>query len=207
MSRASIGVLVGMLWCAGITGLFAQAEDALPPTTLSVYQQLTGEALGQMLGALHVPDSLKVSVSVEPADAYWYIEAALLRDLRKSGMQPIPAGGSWRLQCAVKEANVRYANIRRDGLLGARVVDRTVTLALWLRVSDREQSAYLADTEWRSQRTDTIDVAHVEKVEHPEIAATRGVVPSEGFFSSWLEPLIMVGAVGVAIFLLFTTRS
>ena len=207
MDRVRVGAILGILTCACAANLLAQPEAGVPPTTLSVYQSLSAEALGEAFTGLQAPESLKVAVTVEPVGAYWFVEGALMRELRQRGLQLVPAGERWTLTCAVKEAQVRYTDVRRDGLLGSRVVNRTVSLALWLRVSDRDQAQYLVDRELQLQRTDTIDVSDVSRVEHPEVAATRGVVPSEGFFSSWLEPLIMVGAVGVAIFLLFTTRS
>lgn len=207
MNHAWVGVILGILCCACPEKPFAQEEEKLPPSTLSVYQAMSAEALGEAFAPLPAPESLKVAVAVEPAGAYWFIEGALMRALRQRGIQPVPDGGTWQLNCAVKDARVKYSEVRRDGLLGTRIVDRTVTLALWLRVSDRGHAQYLADQEWRSERTDTVEVGLLNRVEHPDVAVTRGVVPPEGFFSSWLEPLIMIGAIGVAIFLLFTTRS
>lgn len=207
VSPALIRAVFAALMFLWMPGVQAQPEPEIPPPTLNVYQTLCGEALTEAFAGVHVPESLKVAVVVEPAGAYWYLEAAIINGLRERGLQPVPAGETWQLSCAVKEAYVHYADPRRDGLLGARVVDRTVTLVLWLRVTDRGEQQYLVDRDVRTERTDTIDVSDVRLVEHPEIAATRAVLPSEGFFSSWLEPLIMVGAIGVAIFLLFTTRS
>jgi hypothetical protein len=205
--RIWVGLIPVLLCYAGMATQQATAGESDPPSTISVYQSLTADALEETLANLHAPESLKVVVDVQPGGSYWYVESALMRALRQRGLQPVPAGGSWVITCAVSDAHVRYANVRRDGLLGTRTVDRTVTLALWLRISDREKAEYVADREWRVERTDTIEVSDVRQVEHPDVAATHGVVPSEGFFSSWLEPFIMVGAVGVAIFLLFTTRS
>jgi hypothetical protein len=36
---------------------------------------------------------------------------------------------------------------------------------------------------------------------------TKGYLPPEGFFSTWAEPLVIIGAIAVAVYLLFTVRS
>ncbi len=207
MRSGVVEALVVALCFAGAPKISAQPEVGRAASTVSVYQSLAADAIAQLCSQLHPSDSLRVLIAVEPAGTYWFVEEAIARALRERNLLPVPDGGNWRLDCGVKDAHVRYTNVRREGLLGARVLDRTATLALWLRVSDRQSARFLLDQEWRSQRTDTINVSDVDLVEHPGVAATRAVVPSEGFFTSWLEPLILVGAIGVAIFLLFTTRS
>jgi hypothetical protein len=39
------------------------------------------------------------------------------------------------------------------------------------------------------------------------VSVTQGTLPGEGFFSSLVEPLVMIGAIAVAVYLLFTVRS
>jgi hypothetical protein len=207
MTSRAVGALATALCCAGVASMSAQPEGEQPAPTVSVYQSLAAEAVTQLCSQLRPPDSLRVMVAVDPPGTYWFIDEAISRALRERKLQPVPGGGEWRIECGVKNARVQYTNVRRDGLLSAHVVDRTATLVLWLRVSDRQPARYLLDQEWHAQRTDTIKVSDVDRVEHPGVAATHAVVPAEGLFSSWLEPLILVGAIGVAIFLLFTTRS
>jgi hypothetical protein len=183
------------------------ADGGVPPSTLSVYQSLASEALAISLGNVRLADSSKAVVVAEPSGTYWFIEQALSRELASRGVVSVPSNGDLRVECAVKDAHVAYSNARRDGLLGMKFVDRTVSLALWIRVSDVRKGQYLVDREWQSERTDTVGTDAVDRLEHPGVRATHSVLPSEGFFSSWLEPLVVVGAIGVAILLLFTTRS
>jgi hypothetical protein len=207
MRNARAGMLAAALCCAGVPGIAAEPEEGQAASTLSVYQSLAADAIAELCSQLHPPESLRVEIAVEPPGTYWFIEEAMSRALRSRKIQPVPEDGEWRIECAVKDAHVQYAHPRREGILGAHVLDRTASLALWMRVSARATSRYLIDQEWQAQQTDTINVSDVDRVEHPGVAATHAIVPPEGFFSSWLEPLIFVGAIGVAIFLLFTTRS
>jgi hypothetical protein len=207
MRNARPVAILAALCCVSVAQGFAQSDSVQAPSTLDVYQSLVTEAVTGLCTQLRPRDSLKTEVSVEPAGPYWFIEEALTRAMRDRSLVPVLSGGEWRIQCAVKSARVDYSNLRREGIFGGRALDRTTALTLWLRVSDTGSARYLYDEEWQSQHTDTIALSDVERVEHPGVTATHGTVPSEGFFSSWLEPLILVGAIGVAVFMLFTTRS
>jgi len=75
-------------------------------------------------------------------------------------------------------------------------------------VAERELQIRLAAmNEFREAMRDTIQVSQVPLLEDPNVPVTQGTLPAEGFFSSLAEPLIMIGAVAVAVYLLFTVRS
>jgi hypothetical protein len=50
-------------------------------------------------------------------------------------------------------------------------------------------------------------MSDVESLENSGIPATHGVIPKEGLFSTFLEPLVAIGAMAVAVYLLFHVRS
>jgi hypothetical protein len=76
-----------------------------------------------------------------------------------------------------------------------------------LRLVDRVEGTVGMSAERMAVFSDTIALSQVERIEHASLPVTRGRVPPEDFFSGIAEPLIIVGAVAVAIFLLFTVRS
>ena len=47
----------------------------------------------------------------------------------------------------------------------------------------------------------------IRELENPNLPVTQGTLPTGGFFSSFAEPLIVLGAVAVAMLLLFSVRS
>jgi hypothetical protein len=103
--------------------------------------------------------------------------------------------------------NVQYSNVRRNGLFGSRVLDRSIVLLARLRLVDRVLGRVVITGERKAVFTDTIPLSQVEGIEHASVPSTRGTIPPEDFFSGIAEPLVIVGAVAVAIFLLFTVRS
>jgi hypothetical protein len=102
---------------------------------------------------------------------------------------------------------VAYENVRRDGLFGARVVTRTVFMEADVSVVNRTTGEVLHRSTVSRTRRDDVRVDDLARLEEPGLAWTTGKVPPEGFFSSALEPLITVGAIAVAVILLFTVRS
>ena len=58
----------------------------------------------------------------------------------------------------------------------------------------------------REQR-DTIAAGDAAALETEGIPSTRARIPEGGWLDDFLEPLILAGAVGVAVVLLFTVRS
>ena len=105
------------------------------------------------------------------------------------------------------ELHVQYSNLRRNGIFGSRVLDRSVVLLAHLRLVDRARGRVIMSGEQKEAYADTIGLSQVERIEHAAVPSTRGTIPAEDFFSGIAEPLVIVGAVAVAIFLLFTVRS
>jgi hypothetical protein len=64
-----------------------------------------------------------------------------------------------------------------------------------------------ATRDYRESSTDTIGLSDIGQVENPAYPFTRASVPAEGFFDTLAEPLIVLGAIGVAVYLLFSVRS
>jgi hypothetical protein len=107
----------------------------------------------------------------------------------------------------LKNGSVKYSNIRRDGFLGTKIVDRSFNLQLTTKILDRRSGTILFQSDVEDSASDTIALSQIEQVENPAILMTKGVVPREGFFSNVAEPLILLGSIAVAVLLLFNVRS
>jgi hypothetical protein len=75
------------------------------------------------------------------------------------------------------------------------------------KLVDKQTGILMVNKEFREVMVDTVRMAEIPTLEDPNVPQTQGTRPSEGFFSSLAEPLIMLGAVAVAVYLLFTVRS
>ncbi len=111
-----------------------------------------------------------------------------------------------RLEIFTISLGVRYSPVFRDGLFGEAKTSRTVEGKFSTSVVWKNGTVPLAKT-YAEAITDTIDVSDLPSVEHPTYRAARGEPPASGFFDSLLEPLIIIGTLAIAVYLLFTVRS
>jgi hypothetical protein len=204
--RLSLAVLVAG---AGLVpGLHAQDSASAVATNLRVYQSLAASLADSLANLVRAADSVRVTVRIAPSDFAWFLQDGVERPFRARNCV-ISANDSARygVEFGVVEMHVQYSNLRRDGIFGSRVLDRMVVLLARLRLVDRVAGTVGTSAERMAVFSDTIGLSQVERIEHASLPVTRGTVPPEDFFSGIAEPLIIVGAVAVAIFLLFTVRS
>jgi hypothetical protein len=208
MRRLAVKWLLILLCAQAAAPAMAQDRRGPVRTTMGVSQALADTIARRAFSVLPLSDSSSVAVTMLPAGEAWFLEAAIFRAARASGHVPdVSPEARYAAEFGITDMRVELFNPRRPGLFSARLVDRTVTLALWGKIVDRTSGRILAGETWREQYTDTVYVEDLERLETPGVPATRGVLPAEGLFSSFLEPLILLGAVGVAVYLLFTSRS
>jgi hypothetical protein len=204
--RHSLAVLTAVVGL--IPGLHAQDSSFAVATNLRVYQSLAASLSDSLAGLLTTADSPRVTVRVVPPDVAWFLQDAVERPFRGRNCV-ISANDSARygVEFGAVGMNVQYTNLRQNGMFGSRVLDRSVALRARLRLVDRVLGTVVMTGERRAVYSDTIGLSQVEGIEHAAVPATRGTIPAENFFSGIVEPLVIVGAVAVAIFLLFTVRS
>lgn len=149
-----------------------------------------------------------VDLSVVPKETAWYVESSVGEGLQSLGFvvrqdTAVPLAAEFGLS----NARVEYSNVRKDGLFGSKVVDRKIEIQLTSKFTDRKTGSVLWASEKAQSVVDTIELSEINRVENPTIAITRGTLPRESFFSNFAEPLILLGAIAVAVFLLFNVRS
>jgi hypothetical protein len=204
--RHSLSVLVAGIGL--VPGLHAQDSASAVTTNLRVYQSLAASLGDSLANLTSTVDSPRVTVRIAPPDVAWFLQDAVERPFRARNCV-ISASDSTRysVEFGAVEMNVQYSNLRRPGIFGSRVLDRMVVLLARLRLVDRATGVVVMTGERKGFFSDTIDLSEIERIEHSAVPVTRGTLPPEDFFSGIAEPLVIVGAVAVAIFLLFTVRS
>jgi hypothetical protein len=181
------------------------AQQLHPPTNLEVMRVLVDSLASESAGV--IPRGASVAVVLRPDEVVWYLEPALRgvmggRDLTR----PLDSADV-TAEYGVTDLRVEYIEPRRDGLFGDRLMTRRVTAALSVRIVRRVDGGVLYAGEGRRAAVDTVLVEDQERLENPTIALTRAPAPGEGFFTSLLEPLVLIGALAVGVYLLFTVRS
>jgi hypothetical protein len=198
-------MLAGVLLASG--SLSARADDEIR-SNLQVLQLIAGR-LADSLAAVGGPrDSSQVALTLNPQDVRWFMGVFVEQPFRDRGWilsgTPVAHYGA---EFSFYEMKVAYANPRRSGLFGARLADRRVSVNAHVRLSDLRTGRVLVDGEKSLELEDVVEMSLIESLENPSVPQTHGTFPSEGFFAGWAEPLVLLGAVAVAVYLLFTVRS
>ena len=179
----------------------------LPRTNLSTLQLLARD-LGKKLGeSLQAEDSSSLDIVLRPSDQAWILQGPFTEGLSTTGRKPVIRDGDLSAECTISAMSVTYENSRRESMFGDRIVDRVVNLQLRALVSERRSGRILCNTEYATTSRDTVEVSAIPRLEDATIPETKGQLPQEGFFSTFAEPLIMIGAVAVSVLLLFHVRS
>ena len=198
------GVLILLAWAAPESA----GQEGSPPSNLTRIRGVLARAADSLAVALADQTPGAVRLAVEPSEIAWLAEEQFSNRLRGSGWTPVEAADSgWLLKVVVDDISVVYRNAGQTGVFGRELLDRTVSADLRLRASAGEFTEPSVDTRLSYSARDTIATTDVEFVETSYLPFTQGRVPQGGFFSTVLEPVVVIGTIAVAVLLLFTVRS
>ena len=189
------------------TTAIAQEDAPATRTNLDLLRMLAGTVAAASFGPSVPTDTQGVHVTVLPRESAWIVEDSIIDALHRHGAKIAQRYGRYEAEFGLVRLRVNYENIRRDGMFGPKLVDRDVAVTLHARIEDTREGRLLHSGDVSSEHRDTVAVSGIERLENSMVPATHGVLPSEGFFTSLAEPIIMLGAVAVAVVLLFTVRS
>lgn len=182
--------------------------QSVPSSNLDLFRALAETTAGEMCDHFALDQAAIVSVIVLPKETAWILEPGIQKVLLKRGFDVRHSDSvSYTIELGWDFARVAYNNVRRDGLFGPRIVDRTLTLKVSATVIDRTKGGMVRTNQFEESFTDTIALADVPQIEHAALPITRGTLPSEGFFTTLAEPLIFIGSIAIAVLLLFHVRS
>ncbi len=184
----------------------AAQEVSEPKKNLDILQEVAERVALRV--SSNIPAHGTVCIQINPKDAAWYIESGLYNGFRRSNVEIATADSAMYLVVfSLRDSHIRYEKPRGDNVFGDRVVDRRIGLGLDVKLEQRSGSGPLLVQRFDEESTDTISAAYIEFVENPLVAASKGTLQSGSFFSSFLEPVLILGSVGIAVFLLFHVRS
>ncbi len=187
-------------------------ESALrPKTNLETMQDLLGRIAGELGNRSGMRSGDTVEVRTRPAEQGWIAREALTAAFRGSGIQVFVGSdssknGQFQLQLYTSDLHVRYDDLYHDGFLGAAKVKRTVSAGVVCDiVRSTGELAYSGSPSLES--SDTVNADEVSGLELASAKVTHAELPPERFLDKVLEPLIIIGATGISVFLFFHVRS
>jgi hypothetical protein len=189
-----------------LPGSNARCEVPAVQSNLEILQQLGRRIANSLAANLKTGDS--VQIVLRPIESAWYLQQQILAAFEEGGKVVNQSSGSrFGVEIGLVNAQIAYLDKRSAGFLDSRVVDRVASLDLSVQIVDKSSGNIVANRTLSESFRDTIEVSDVTTVENPGIPATHGIPPEEGFFNTLLEPFVVVGAIAVAVYLLFHVRS
>jgi hypothetical protein len=200
-------VLLAFGACSCGSGGGTAEEERSTPTNLEQLRAIAAVIAGSCLDTATVEDSLKLRLRVLPKEHSWVLEEAIRGGLVAGGARSGDAAYDRLVEFGILDMRIRYDGLRRDGFMGPRIVERTAFVSLHARITDSAGTRVLFTGDRSGSKRDTVLVSEISRLETPMLPFTVGVVPDEGVFDNVAEPLIVLGAIAVAMVLLFTVRS
>jgi len=206
MCRLSRRGAISLLLVCAVAG--AAGQQGSPRSNLALIRGALAQSADSLAAALSEHSPGEVMVRVQPPEIAWLAEEQFTTRLRQGGWDPVSRpDAEWSLQVVVDDIAVLYSNPREGGLFASGLLDRTVSVGVRVRALRGASSEPLVDTGFFPSIRDTIASTDVEFVETSYLPFTQGRVPPSGFFSTVLEPVVVLGTIAVAVLLLFTVRS
>ncbi|HET6271812.1 MAG TPA: hypothetical protein VFG32_02405 [Bacteroidota bacterium] len=190
-----------------LVGIANAQENEVPVVPNFEIMRLLGERVADAVGK-QIGEGDSIQLLILPQDRSWYLESSIVRGFLNRGFPSSESSSArFHAEFGQKMLRVVYGDIQRDGFLGRKVVSRTVQVTLSAKVVDRHTGIILVTRDFADEATDTIGLSQILEVENPNIPVTRGALPPEGFFTNLVEPLVVIGSIAVAVYLLFHVRS
>lgn len=183
-----------------------------PRTNIEIMQALSDSIAEKVIqqGFLTAGDSLEISMPKN--DDIWIFSQAFTAALIAKGIHVFVEKDSLRAGQILFVGNtalgkVHYTDMFRDGLFGIKKIKRTISVDCSYQIQNRGTKEVLRSESLSRSYGDTISVDDVSQVESDGVRSTHAELPSENFLDKIVEPFVIIGATGVAVYLFFHIRS
>jgi hypothetical protein len=187
-----------------------QSEDPVK-TNLEVFRIEFTSVATELLQRSGAGLERNLVLNVRSPDSCWLARNTIVEALKKMNYNvylssPGSEGRGVSIDIGIVEAKVRYGKTFRESFLGGGKTERTISTIVSASVRNLQNEILFAGDVSREYK-DTVNVSDVSDLENPSISCTHGEPPDSDFFDELLEPIIIVGASAVVVYLFFTVRS
>ncbi len=198
-------VLFGVL----LSGTAMQLCAAEKKSNADILYQVCQEAVASSISDAQIPDTATIVLKIEDGE----INRFFAQPLTESFRQRFPSlftrktASGIELSVSVGGVSVAYGQSFSDGFFSARRSERRIDISLRMTAMRFEDGKVL----WaKSKGASFVDTVYVDEIPDLQLSSERiakGVMPQRSVMEKLIEPFIIVGAAGVAVYLFFTIRS
>jgi hypothetical protein len=170
---------------------------------------LSREAVDVFCADSKISDTTSIALIMENGEVNRFFSQPLLESFRQHFVSLYARSGASGVDIlgSVAEVGVSYGEPFSEGFFSARKSQRTVDIAFQFAATRSVDGKILwAGTEKRSF-SDSVYVDEISKLQESSKHIASGPLPDRSALERFIEPLIIVGAAGIAVYLFFTIRS
>ncbi len=184
-------------------------SEGIPRSNEEIMIGLSREAADELITDWKIPDTTSIALIMENGEVNRFFSPPLLECFRQrfAALYARSGAASVDILGSVAGVGVTYGEPFSDGFFSARKSQRTVDVALRFSATRNADGKILwAGTEKRSF-SDTVYVNEISKLQESSKHIATGPLPESSALERFIEPLIIAGAAGIAVYLFFTIRS
>ncbi|MFI5253404.1 MAG: hypothetical protein ACHQQQ_13345 [Bacteroidota bacterium] len=152
-----------------------------------------------------------LSVSLKGEGDQWFVSQGIHATLHRLGYQTYDDTGAAHTNTVRLEVmpvlSLSYDKPSRSGIFGGKNVSRTANVYFNYQLIENISGKILTSRMISKKATDTVSEDAIPLLEDNSIRATHAVMPEDNLFDRLIEPLVIVGAAGTAVYLFFHVRS
>jgi len=203
--RFALIVLFGVL----LSGTAEQLCAAEKKSNADILYQLCREAVASSISEAQIPDSSTIVLKIEDGAINRFFAQPLTESFRQrfSSLFTQKTTSGIEISVSVGGVSVIYGETFSDGFLSARRTERRIDVSLRMTTMRFEDGKILWAKSKSASFVDTVYVDDIPDLQLSSEGIAKGVMPQRSAMEKFIEPFIIVGAAGVAVYLFFTIRS
>lgn len=198
-----------LLFAVLLSGTEGQLCAAEKKSNADILYQVCQEAAASSIFAAQIPDTSTIVLKIEDGEINRFFAQPLTESFRQRypSLFTRKAASGIEISISVGGISVVYGQSFSDGFLSARRSERRIDVELRMTAMRFEDGKIL----WaKSKGSSFVDTVYVDDIPDLQLSSERiakGVMPQRSAMEKFIEPFIIVGAAGVAVYLFFTIRS
>lgn len=188
-----------------------QSDDSIK-SNMEIFRNGITFLTDSIFNSLSPENRNSLILSIQSEEELLFVRQTVVAELQAKGVQLFLDSSSMNqtmleLQIISPELKVKYDDSFRGGFLGETKTNRTVSISLPFLIKESQTNKVVTSGTLPFSFSDTVSVSMIPMLEQEGIPCTQAPLPEESFFDKLLEPFIIIGATGIAVYLFFHVRS
>ena len=170
---------------------------------------LSREAVDSLCVDLNIPDTTAVGLHIEVGDVNRFFTQPLVESFHQHfvSLYTRSTASNAEILASIAKVGVLYGEPFTDGFFSARRCARSLDVEVRFTATRSSDGKVLWAGTKKNSFSDTVYVDDIPKLQESSMRVASGTMPDRSALERFIEPLIIAGAAGIAVYLFFTIRS